>query len=144
MVEPLPMVLDAAGQYFVRPHPYRMAAGGSVERRNQTHGVESLNEIVTDAETSGVSWFVERCIPGLGRMPPKRAHAILYHMPGDGLPALGAVSTVRGLYIGAGFGTSAFAVAPAVGEILAQMVIDGQSGQDVSPFSPMRAGLRNL
>jgi glycine/D-amino acid oxidase-like deaminating enzyme len=143
-VQSYPILLDVSGQYFLRPHPYRMVAGGQVESERRTQGVEALDENVSPSETASVNWFADRCVPGLGMMAPKRVHPVLYDTPADGLAALGPVAGVRGLLIGAGFGMSAFAVAPAVGQALAQMVVDGNTLQNLAPFSPMRPSLRNM
>lgn len=138
----LPLLLDATGEYFFRSHPYRMSAAGRVSPQPQTQGVETLNDFVPVHETSNVNQFVATCIPAFAGVAPKRAHTVMYDTPGDGLPALGRVANVNGLYVAAGFGTSAFSVAPAVGETVAQMVVDGNTARDLSVFDPLRAALR--
>lgn len=139
----LPLLLDSSGEYFFRSHPYRMGAAGRVSPQAQPQGVDTLNEFVSVQDTSNVNQFVASCIPAFAGVSPKRAHTVMYDTPGDGLPALGRVGNFNGLYVAAGFGTSAFSVAPAVGETLAQMLVDGSAARDISVFDPLRAALRN-
>lgn len=138
----LPMLLDANGAYFFRPHPYHMSAAGRISLESQTQGVDTLEDFVSPAESANVKQFVDACIPAFANVAPKRTHSVLYDAPADGLPALGRVTSVAGLYVAAGFGTSAFSVAPAVGETLAQLVVDGSADRDISSFDPLRASLR--
>lgn len=138
----LPMLLDANGAWFFRPHPYRMSAAGRVSLETQTQGVDMLEDYVSPAELVSVKQFVDACIPSYVNVAPKRNHSILYDAPSDGLPALGRVTMVDGLYVAAGFGSGAFSVAPAVGETVAQLVIDGSAERDISAFDPLRPVLR--
>lgn len=138
----LPMLLDANGAYFFRPHPYHMSAAGRVSLETQTQGVDTLEDFVSSTESANVKQFVDACIPSFASVAPKRTHAVLYDAPADGLPALGRITSVDGLYVAAGFGTGAFSVAPAVGETLSQLVIDGSAARDISSFDPLRASLR--
>lgn len=135
----LPIVLDANGAYFFRTHPFHMSAAGRVSLETQKQTIESLEEFIAPAEAANVTTFVQACIPAFANVTAKRAHSILYSASADGLPALGRISNVTGLFVATGFGTSAFAVAPAVGDTLAQMVIDGSAATDVSSFDPLRA-----
>lgn len=142
LVGELPMVLDAQGTYYFRPHPYRMSAAGRIATETQTQGAETLDEFVTPIETADVNQFVQSVIPAFADVTPKRSHSILYDEPMDGRGVLGKIANLQGLYVAAGFGTSAFSIAPAVGETLAQMVIDGSVGRDISWLDPLRPSLR--
>jgi glycine/D-amino acid oxidase-like deaminating enzyme len=137
-----PIFLDAQGAFFLRPHPYRMSAAGYIDDQTKTFGADTLDEYVPPQDAARVLQFAARCVPGLAKAQLKRGHTILYDMCADSLPALGRVTSVEGLYVAAGFGTSAFSVAPAVGELLAQLVIDGTALRDVSSFQPLRTSLR--
>ena len=134
----LPMLLEARGAYFFRPHPYRMSAAGWISTDANSTSVDALDEYVSPNESARVQDFLTACLPEFAGARAKRAHTILYETCADGLPALGRVASVDGLFIAAGFGTSAFAVAPAVGETVMQMLVDGSAARDVSSFSPQR------
>ncbi|MCC7161585.1 MAG: FAD-binding oxidoreductase [Anaerolineae bacterium] len=137
-----PMLLDAGGSYFVRPHPYRMLSAGSISAETQTQGVDALDEYVPATEAAAVNRVIGEWVSPFANLTPKRSHTMLYFAANDGLPAFGRVTTMTGLYVAAGFGPGAFSVAPAVGETLARMVVDGESPRDISSFDPLRATLR--
>jgi glycine/D-amino acid oxidase-like deaminating enzyme len=56
----------------------------------------------------------------------------------DGEPVLGPVDASPGLYIGCGFHSGGFAYNPVAGLLLAEYAAYGQTGMDVSAFSPQR------
>src|SRR3954447_22896440 len=57
----------------------------------------------------------------------------------DGLPLIGAVPGVRGAYVGTGHGVWGILNAPATGEAMAELILDGASrAVDLSPFDPAR------
>jgi glycine/D-amino acid oxidase-like deaminating enzyme len=63
----------------------------------------------------------------------------IYDCSPDLQPLLGGVPSVRGLYIAAGFSGHGFKLCPAVGELLAQEICDGQASLvDLEAFSPLR------
>lgn len=134
----LPMLLDARGAHFFRPHPYRMSAAGNVAAEGSAQGVEGFDDFVSPRDMDAIHTFLTDCVPAFAHVPPKRAHAIVYATMADGLPALGRAGAVNGLYVAAGFGASAFSVAPAVGEMVAQMAIDASAADEVLSFDPMR------
>jgi glycine/D-amino acid oxidase-like deaminating enzyme len=135
-----PIVLDATGM-FIRPHPYRMLAAGSSPAVLQNASPERLDELVSPDQVRVVTDLVRGGVPIMTNPIPKRAHTILYDTPADGLPALGKTH-VEGLYSAVGFGTSAFAVAPAVGETIARMLINADIFPDTLLFSPQRPSLK--
>jgi glycine/D-amino acid oxidase-like deaminating enzyme len=137
-----PIFLDVNGEFFLRPHPYRLCAAGLVSNQPESANLDALDEYVPPQATQRVTQFAAQCLSGFGDAPPKRGHTLVYDACADRLPALGRVTDVDGLYVAAGFGTSAFSVAPAVGETLAQMVVGGTDFPDVSPLNPMRPSLR--
>jgi glycine/D-amino acid oxidase-like deaminating enzyme len=57
----------------------------------------------------------------------------------DGLPLIGRVPHDEGLYIATGHGVWGILNAPATGEVLAQLIAEGATGNvDLSPFDPAR------
>lgn len=89
----------------------------------------------------------DRAFPALAldylakRMPPMRAatylygHAGLYDMTPDAHPIIGAVDQVAGLYLAVGFSGAGFKKGPAVGQCLAELILDGRSeAVDLTPF----------
>lgn len=56
----------------------------------------------------------------------------------DGEPVLGPVAALPGLYIGVAFHSGGFAYNPVVGELLAELVLDGRTRLNIEAFSPDR------
>ncbi len=58
---------------------------------------------------------------------------------GDGLPLIGAIPGVEGAYVATGHSVWGILNAPATGEAMAELVLDGAARTvDLSPFSPAR------
>ena len=80
------------------------------------------------------------------RMPPVLAGSSVlasqacYHpVTQDGLPLIGAVPGARGAYVATGHGVWGILNAPATGEAVAELILDGASGTiDLSSFDPAR------
>ncbi|MBO0707757.1 MAG: FAD-binding oxidoreductase, partial [Candidatus Dormibacteraeota bacterium] len=53
-------------------------------------------------------------------------------------PFLGPLEEVEGLWCACGFSGHGFQMAPAVGHLLTQMILEGRSDLDLMPFSPRR------
>jgi sarcosine oxidase subunit beta len=60
----------------------------------------------------------------------------------DGVPLIGPVTGVRGLYVAAGFSGHGFQLAPAVGAAVAAALF-GENVSALEPLSPARATLRS-
>ena len=56
----------------------------------------------------------------------------------DLIPIIGKVNEVEGLYVAAGFSGHGFALGPAVGKLIAQLIVEGQSSIDLSKFRVSR------
>jgi sarcosine oxidase subunit beta len=56
----------------------------------------------------------------------------------DRQPVLGASPTTPGLFHGFGFAGAGFQIGPAVGEVLADLVVDGRSTTPTDAFAPGR------
>jgi glycine/D-amino acid oxidase-like deaminating enzyme len=90
--------------------------------------------------------FVEDTLGRLrSRLPAfKNARAInaytgLYDVTPDWYPILGKCEAVRGLYLCAGFSGHGFKIGPAIGEVMAEEIVDGQCRTvDLKKFSLSR------
>jgi sarcosine oxidase subunit beta len=67
--------------------------------------------------------------PATAALPPARAWAGLEAFTPDGIPLLGSVPGIDGLFVAAGFCGHGFALSPAVGDILARLAL----GLDAHP-----------
>jgi sarcosine oxidase subunit beta len=64
-----------------------------------------------------------------------RGWAGLYDITPDDNPIIGALPTVQGLWCAIGFSGHGFQQGPTVGRILSELILDGQTDFDLSPFA---------
>jgi len=76
-----------------------------------------------------------RIIPALRGLRVIRTFAGLRPSTPDGLPILGPVPNAEGLFMAAGHEGDGIALAPITGRVLAEWILDGLPGLDVSAFS---------
>jgi sarcosine oxidase, subunit beta len=91
---------------------------------------ESLEEIIERAC---------RRVPKLASAEVMRGVTGVYDMTPDSRPLLGEIPGIRGLYVCAGFSGMGFKISPAVGLVMSELVLDGESqAVDISAFRPSR------
>ncbi len=78
-------------------------------------------------------WWARR-FPGAADARVRGGYASLYDVTPDWQPVLGAVDAVRGLYVAAGFSGHGFKLSPALGEVLADVLLGTQPAVDIRPF----------
>lgn len=77
--------------------------------------------------------------PILATAPVRAAQACYRPVTGDGLPLIGALPGVEGAYVATGHSVWGMLNAPATGEALAGLILDGASPVvDLAPFAPDR------
>jgi glycine/D-amino acid oxidase-like deaminating enzyme len=70
-----------------------------------------------------------------------RGHAGLYDMTRDGRAIIGKIREIHGLTVAVGFSGTGLALAPAVGQVVSDLVTDGETRLvDLTPFQPERFG----
>jgi sarcosine oxidase, subunit beta len=77
-------------------------------------------------------------LPALADASISHAWAGLYEMSPDGNPIIGPAPQVEGLYLINGFSGHGFQHSPAAGRILADLIVGGDPGLDITPFAPDR------
>ncbi|HET7876830.1 MAG TPA: FAD-binding oxidoreductase [Methylomirabilota bacterium] len=134
-----PMTVDFATSFYFHPEGDGVLIGMSDREEPSTFDTE-------------VSWaFLERTVqvvshraPALERAGVKTAWAGLYETTPDHQAILGPVRQVEGFWCACGFSGHGFMQAPAVGLVLAQLLVEGRSEVDVSAFSHDRFGRGEL
>lgn len=77
--------------------------------------------------------------PALGEGGLAGGYCGVYDMTPDARPLLGHVPGVEGAYLAAGFSGTGFKLAPAIGVVMSELVLDGRaSSVDITSFSPNR------
>jgi glycine/D-amino acid oxidase-like deaminating enzyme len=82
-----------------------------------------------------------RISPVLASSPIVASGACYRPVTGDGLPLIGAIGDVDGAFVATGHSVWGILNAPATGEAVAELVLDGAARTvDLSPFDPARFG----
>jgi glycine/D-amino acid oxidase-like deaminating enzyme len=77
--------------------------------------------------------------PTLARAPVLASQACFRPVTADGLPLIGAIPGARGAYVATGHSVWGILDAPATGEAMAELILDGAArSTDLSPFNPAR------
>jgi sarcosine oxidase, subunit beta len=128
-----PMTVDFTTSFYFHPEGDGLLFGMSDREEGPTFSTE-INE-----------GFLERVtevglhrLPALERAGIRTAWAGLYEVTPDHQAALGPAGRVGGFWCACGFSGHGFMQAPAVGEQLAQLLVDGHSDIDLSALTPDR------
>ena len=81
---------------------------------------------------------IERFAPDLAASEIIATQACYRPVTEDGLPLIGPVSGVSGAYIATGHSVWGILNAPATGEAMAELLVDGEANLDLSAFDPAR------
>jgi glycine/D-amino acid oxidase-like deaminating enzyme len=77
--------------------------------------------------------------PALAAAPVKARQACFRPVTQDGLPLIGAVPGIDGAYVATGHSVWGMLNAPATGEAMSELILDGAAGHvDLAPFAPGR------
>ena len=80
-----------------------------------------------------------RMSPILASAPVLASQACFRPVTADGLPLIGAVQGARGAYVATGHSVWGILNAPATGEAMAELILDGAArSTNLSPFDPAR------
>ena len=98
---------------------------------------DDLGTHSTAAGQAAIAREVTRFLPSVARLRVLRGWAAPVAFTADGLPFLGPVDGLPGLILATAF-KSTVIVAPLIGSTVAQLVCDGRTDLDLTPFSPDR------
>ncbi|HZT07886.1 MAG TPA: FAD-binding oxidoreductase [Chloroflexota bacterium] len=129
--ESAPMVVDFASSMYFRPEGPGMLLG-MTDRSEPS----SFNINTDEAFLAMLVEHAVRRVPALEGMRIIRGWAGLYDVTPDANPIIGRVPEVDGFIISAGFSGHGFMHAPAVGQLVAEIIVDGAAHTlDLSPLS---------
>jgi sarcosine oxidase subunit beta len=137
--EPPFVYLDTAAGMFTRPWgPGRSligVGGGDHHDEVDPNRYDERNDLNYPA--LAIETAAKR-IPAMSKAVYLHGHAGLYDMSPDAHPIIGK-TPIEGLYIAAGFSGAGFKKGPAVGQCLAELIVDGRSALvDLEPFDLSR------
>jgi glycine/D-amino acid oxidase-like deaminating enzyme len=100
-------------------------------------------EVTTDAGAQArLQAMIGTFAPALAAAEIIAAQACYRPVTRDGLPLIGRVPRVEGLYAATGHSVWGILNAPATGEAMAELLVEGQASTvDIAAFDPGRAGL---
>ena len=126
-------VLGAKG----RPLSFKQTSDGTVLIGGGHKGRAAADAGAADTRLPGLvssARTVSQLFPGLKRARIVRAWAGLEGVTPDDLPVIGPSTASRAAYHCFGFCGHGFQLSPAVGEALARLILEGDSGYDLTPF----------
>jgi glycine/D-amino acid oxidase-like deaminating enzyme len=125
---PHPIYLDLASGTFLRPETGGLTLTGFLDADEPSHPMdpEALGADVPFEEVERIMERASRCIPALGDARYQRGYAGAFDISPDWMPILDE-TPVRGLYVAVGMSGHGFKLSPAVGRLMADRILDGQS-----------------
>jgi len=92
-----------------------------------------------DSAIDRLKALCDRLSPDLARAPVLASQACYRPVTADGLPLIGAIPGACGAYIATGHSVWGILNAPATGEAIAELILDGAvTTVDLAPFNPAR------
>ncbi len=78
---------------------------------------------------------IKKVLPAAGNATIARHWGGLLDMTPDGLPVIDRLPGIEGVFVAAGFSGHGFGIGPAVGESIAQLVLQGHSELPLTSFA---------
>jgi glycine/D-amino acid oxidase-like deaminating enzyme len=127
--------LDLAGGSYVRPETGDLTLTGSLTEDETRHPMdpELLGSEAGFDEAAQTLERTSRAVPRLADAEYQRGYAGAFDITPDWMPILDE-SPVRGFYVAAGMSGHGFKLAPAVGELMAEMITEGRTTLNRAPF----------
>ncbi len=114
------------GAYF-RPHSFGLLLGGLNSPRTTTPAnPDYVDETIDPKFVSDVQARIAARLPGMANARYVRGHAGVFDVTPDRHAVLDRAPGIHGLIIATGFSGTGFALAPAVGACIAELVTDGE------------------
>ncbi|MBI4280044.1 MAG: FAD-binding oxidoreductase [Armatimonadetes bacterium] len=128
--EPLPPLVS-------RPlHLIRQSPTTGIFLFGETHAFTGLDRTSTPQAIRHNAQRAIKLIPALRHAQALRVFVGLRPWPPDGLPFLGPVPRVPGFYVAVGH--SGITLSPGYGKIVSDLILDGRTDVDLSPYDPCR------
>ncbi len=108
-----------------RPHTYGLTLG-TLNPSREPVNPDTNDDSVDPAFVSDVQSRIAKRLPAMAKARFVRGHAGVYDMTPDGHAVIDRAPGIHGLIIAAGFCGTGFALAPAVGACIAELVTDGE------------------
>jgi sarcosine oxidase subunit beta len=133
--KPVPMILDIEPAFYFRGEGPGVLMGMS--------DAEEPSSFHTNVDYLFLEQVIDAAIrraPILENAEILRGWGGLYAITPDDNPIIGQLPDLDGFYCAIGFSGHGFQQAPTVGRILSELILDGQTGFDLSPYRHDRFG----
>ncbi len=127
-----PVVLPQSTHYLVAFEESRVVAGAT---RESDAGFDYR---ITAAGQAEVLQEALHVAPGLAAATVIETRVGFRPVSADGLPLLGRVRGVDGLFVGNGLGAAGLTIGPFAGKLLADLALGRDTAMDLRPFDPLR------
>ncbi len=127
-----PVVLPMSEHYLLAFEDSRVVVGATRE------GNAGFDYRVTAAGQAEVLAHALHVAPGLAQATVIETRIGFRPASADGLPLLGAMRGVDGLFVGNGLGAVGLTVGPFAGRLLADLVLGREPAMNLRPFDPLR------
>jgi glycine/D-amino acid oxidase-like deaminating enzyme len=138
--KPHPIISDRINGSYYRPEGEILTLIGTTaahEGHEDPNVEESRSPYPEDLETLAVRFC--RRFPTQDAAALQRGYTGVYDCSPDLQPLLGPIADIPGLHVATGFSGHGFKLSPAIGEMIAERIVDGRSTQfDLDLFSPHR------
>jgi sarcosine oxidase subunit beta len=127
--KPVPMILDIEPAFYFRGEGPGVLMGMS--------DPDEPSSFSTNVDYLFLEQVIDKAIqraPILEEAEIGRGWGGLYAITPDDNPIIGALPGAEGLFCAIGFSGHGFQQAPTVGRILSELILDGETGFDLSPF----------
>ena len=128
--KPVPMILDIEPAFYFRGEGPGVLMGMS--------DPDEPSSFSTNVDYRFLEQVIDAAVhraPILEEAEILRGWGGLYPITPDDNPIIGALPAAEGLFCAIGFSGHGFQQAPTVGRILSELILDGQTGFDLSPFA---------
>lgn len=134
---PAPMIYaDFVHQFYMRPETGELCLVGSIDPADAAHlaDPDGYNQGVNLETITDFGTRAARRYPALERGVSRGGWAGIYDVTPDWHPVLDAVEAVPGCFVAAGFSGHGFKLCPAVGALMAGLIVEGRRDGRVEFF----------
>lgn len=124
---------DFISQIYLRPETGKLMLVGSISPNEAEDRVADPDAFNDKVDMATLADFAERAamrFPAMERSHVASSYASLYDITPDWHPILDAVPGIEGLYVCAGGSGHGFKLAPAIGNMMARLVLEGKQPED--------------
>lgn len=136
---PTPVWGDLVGGWYFKPDGASGIMVGGIRDDSHAVDIETHADVPSQDETASAASAIVHRFPVMEEGLAQRGWAGLYDVTPDSQPVIDRIAQVEGFFCAAGFSGHGFKIAPAVGRIISELVIDGECrSYDIEVFRHAR------